>query len=135
MSGRREDDRAPGGVRRMRERQARAEQVADAALRAHFQGVPRPTLSPFFEPRVVSRARTENAEPALDRRARRLLRAYWLVAAAVSLVLLWRTPWPAAGTGGGLLLGVALAVVVAFPAWLLARLRGGLFSFLLRVFE
>lgn len=105
----------------------------DAVLRAHFSAVPRPALPPFFAQHCAGRALARAGALALSRRQRLALRAYWVGAATISVSLLLRADWPMTLPIG---LTVALAVIaflVALPVVLLARLRGGLFSFALRV--
>ena len=115
-------DSAPGGPDRV-----------DAALRAHFSAVPRPALSPLFAERCARRATAPAGAVPLSRRQRLALRVYWGSAAVLSLALLLRADWPAGLGAGATAALVAIAFLVALPVFLLARLRGGLFAFALRV--
>ncbi len=105
----------------------------DAALLAHFSAVPRPVLPPFFAERCARRAVARAGALPLSPRKRLALRAYWGSAAMLSLFLLLRADWPTGLPAGLTVALAAISFLVALPVFLLARLRGGLFSFALRV--
>lgn len=105
----------------------------DTALRAHFSTVPRPVVPPFFAERCARRAFAPASAMPLGPRQRLALRAYWCLAAALSLSLLLRADWPSPLPPGPTAALAAASFLVALPVFLLARLRGGLFSFALRV--
>lgn len=107
----------------------------DTELRAHFGALSRPSLPPFFAERCARRAVSRASALPLSRRQRLALRVYWCLAAVASASLLLTTDFPA---GAPTWLTVAFgagAILVALPVFLLARLRGGVFSFVLRVLE
>ncbi len=110
----------------------RDERNADAALRGHFRDVPAPALSPFFAARVRARVR-EDGVRRIDARTRWLLRAYWVAAGVVALLLVSRTAWPATLPPEVRVAAIAFAVVVGVPVIVLGRLRGGVFELVLRL--
>ena len=75
----------------------------DDALRDVFAGMSQPILSPYFGRDLRHRVAEEGARLRSLRRRRLVMRVYWLLAAACSLVVLQRTVWPNAGTAGGIL--------------------------------
>jgi hypothetical protein len=59
----------------------------DLALRQALRGVPEPRLSPFFDRRLETRLAGERRRKRQRRRWRRVLQAYWLLAASASGVI------------------------------------------------
>jgi hypothetical protein len=107
--------------------------LMDGELRSHFAAVPPPSLPPSFADRCARRAAARPSALPLDPRRRFALRAYWCLAALVSAVVLVRIDWPAGAPTGLTMTFGAIALLVALPVLLLARLRGGLFPFVLRL--
>ncbi len=119
-------------MRSDRSRRDEDERTADAALRVHFRDIAPPSLSPFFASRVRARLRADRARE-LDRRARWLLRMYWLGAGIAALLLVSRTAWPTSLPAGVAVAAVTFAVLATVPVMMLGRLRGGLFELILRL--
>lgn len=100
----------------------------DQELRRFGAGLGRPTLSPEFGRLLHRRLAQEKQLQRTARRRLRLMQAYWLIASAVSLLIL-RSWW---GSGQSLSLaevvtvGVGLALLALPVAMLLRGLRIGL---------
>jgi len=111
----------------------RAQEAADRALRGLYANAARPELPPRFAERCASRARRAAAPAcAPGARQRLILRAYWVLALAISAVVLVRTSWPALTPLAGAAAAVTLATILV-PVLLLASLRGGVLVLVRRV--
>jgi hypothetical protein len=107
----------------------------DALLAAAFEDEPVPALSPAFEARLRSRleAGSDPARHRLPARARGLLVAYWIAAAAASvLVVAGLDPGVLAQVAGlpWVPIGLALALTAAGLALPLRALRRGRSAYL-----
>ena len=103
--------------------------VADRTLRAALSGVRQPELPAH---RCASRIRSAPAAEPLNRRARAVLRAYWLLTLVVGIAVLARADWPTAIPAAVAVASAVVTLVVLVPVLLLARIGGGLLALLRR---
>ncbi len=113
----------------------RLQRRINGRLRDLMQRMPRAGLSPAFNYRLRTTLAVEKQKQQENRWRLFLLQAYWVVAAAVSIIVLTQVRWPSMPPAPSVyVLGSVLMTVVVIPVLLLMRQRSKLAGFLSCIF-